>query len=307
MIFLICLVLAIIIAIISLKAVYPKLKDAEVWIAHKSFWKALIVPIIILSFGLFNPFKVERVDAGNVGVMVWLVGDNRGISKYEYRTGWVVYNKWTSKLYEFPTYQQHIEYDEQTIISRGGFSAAIKPSFNYRIKAGNVGDMFQNLRVGIKQVEKEWLQTAIVGAVNDVANLWTVDSIFNNREKFELNIINKANNNVKQWFEISQLRTNIVPPKELANSIIEKTKAIQQVQVAENQKLVEIAEAQSRIAKAKGDSAQAVITAAGEARAMQLKQLTLTPEYIEYMKVQKWNGVNSQVITGGGGLIMNLK
>ena len=41
--------------------------------------------------------------------------------------------------------------------------------------------MFKNLRVGVKDMEQGWLKNAIVGSVNDVANRYTVDSIFNHR------------------------------------------------------------------------------------------------------------------------------
>lgn len=162
---------------------------------------------------LINPINVERIDAGHVGIKVSNVGDNRGVGRTEYVTGWVFYNSWISRIYEFPIHQQHIDYEEADIVTRGGFRATIKPSFNYSINAGNVADMFQNLRVGVKEMEQGWLKNAIVGSVNDVANRYTVDSIFNHREEFESAIIKECNKRVSQWFNVSQLRTNIVPPK----------------------------------------------------------------------------------------------
>jgi regulator of protease activity HflC (stomatin/prohibitin superfamily) len=155
-------------------------------------------------------------------------------------------------------------------------------------------------------IEQQWLQTAIVGTVNDVANKWAVDSIFNHREKFESDIVNEANKRVLKWFTISQLRTNIIPPDALQKSIIAKTQAIQEVQVAENRKLVAIAEGESNVAKARADSASAVIAAAGEAEAIRRKQVSLNPTYIEYMKINKWNGVLSTVQSGNNGLILQL-
>lgn len=260
-----------------------------------------------LILAAVQPFTLERVDAGHVGIKVNLTGNDRGISKYEYKTGWVLFNTWISRLYKFPVYQQHIEYPEQQVITKGGFSATIKPSFNYALKAGDVGDMFQNLRLDVKSVEQQWLQNAIVGTVNDVANKWAVDDIFNQREQFEADIIKEANKRVSKWFTISQLRTNITPPPALQQSIEAKTKAIQEVQVAENQKLVAIAEGDRKMAQARADSAAAVIEAAGEAEAIRKKQLSLTPTYVEYLKVQKWNGELPQVQTGnGGGILMNL-
>lgn len=264
----------------------------------------LVVPLSIVALfiviAMINPFRLERVDAGHVGIKVNLTGDNRGISKFEYKTGWVIYNTWVSKLYEFPTFQQHIDYPEQSVITKGGFEATIKPSFNYSLNPGSIGNMFQNLRLSVKEVEQGWLKNAIISSVNDVANLYEVDAIFNHRAEFEQAIIRECNKRVGQWFNISQLRTNIQPPQALQEAIERKTKAIQEAQAAENQKLVAIAEAERKIAVARGDSAAAVIEAAGEAEAIRRKQVALTPTYIEFIRVQKWNGEYPKTMAGSG-------
>ncbi len=264
----------------------------------KNLWRPLAALFIAWIISIINPINVERIDAGYVGIKVSNVGDNRGVGKTEYVTGWVFYNSWISRIHEFPIHQQHIDYEEADIVTKGGFRATIKPSFNYSINAGNVADMFQNLRVGVKEMEQGWLKNAIIGSVNDVANRYTVDSIFNHREEFESSIINESNKRVSKWFNVSQLRTNIVPPKEISESIINKTRAIQEVQVAENQRQVAVADAERKIAQARGDSAQAVIIAAGRAEAIKREQLSLTPLYIEYIKIQKWNGEVPTTVAG---------
>lgn len=309
MIFLICLIIASILFVILVRKykadIQKQINDVDGSV-FKVASKVLLLPALVILFGLFNPFKITRIETGFVGVKVNLIGDKRGISKYEYKNGWVVYNKWISRLHEFPTYQQHIDYYSQVVITKGGFPATIKPSFNYSLNTGNIGDMFQELRLTVSEIENQWLRTAIVGSVNDVANKWTVDSIFNNREQFEGNIVAECNKRVSKWFTISQLRTNIVPPPAITESIIAKTRAIQEVQVAENQRDVAIADAERKIALARGDSAQAVIAASGEANAIKLKQTSLTSDYLEYMKISKWDGALPQVQTGNGGIIMNL-
>lgn len=265
----------------------------------------LIIGLIVVAV---QPFSTERIDAGNIGLKTKLIGSDRGVGKYEYVTGYVFYNSWFETVNEFPTFQQHIDYPENIVITKGGFQTTIKPSFNYSLLSGQVGDMFVSLRKPLQQIEQEWLKTAIVGAVNDVANTWSVDDIFNNREKFESAIIVEAQKRTAKWFVLSQLRTNITPPKALQASIEAKTKAIQEVQVAENQKKVAEAEAQRKIAVAKGDSAQAVIAAAGEAMAMKLKQRELTPQYVEYIRWSNWNGVLPTTILGSGSsTLYNLK
>ena len=248
----------------------------------------IVITSIIISF--LNPYDVERVDSGHVAILVDNIGDNKGMSKVEYKRGWVIYNNFTQRYYEFPVFQQHIDYEENVVITKGGFQATIKPSFNYALNPTTVDNMFQNLRVDIKTVEQGWLKNAIISSVNDVANLFTVDSIFNHRAEFETAIITEANKRVGKWFTVSQLRTNIAPPPAITASIEEKTKAVQEAQAAVQRTLVANAEAQEKIARAKGDSAKAVISAAGEAMANKLRQSTLTPMLIQQQFINKWDG-----------------
>jgi regulator of protease activity HflC (stomatin/prohibitin superfamily) len=270
--------------------------------------KAVLTLLIALIVGALIPYEVERVDSGKVAILVDNIGDSKGMAKVEYKRGWVLYNSFSQQYYEFPVYQQHIDYEENTIITKGGFQVTIKPSFNYALNPTAVDQMFQNLRVDIKTVEQGWLRNAIVSSVNDVANLFTVDSIFNHRAEFEASIITECNKRVGKWFTVSQLRTNIAPPPAITKAIEEKTKAVQEAQAAMQRKAVAEAEAFEKIARAKGDSAQAVIAASGRAEAVKKEQQFLTPLYIEYLKVQKWKGeVPTTVLGSNGSVLLNLK
>jgi len=167
--------------------------------------------------------------------------------------------------------------------------------------------MFVNLRLPTKEVEQGWLKNAIVSSVNDVANRWEVDAIFNKREEFEASIITECNKRVSKWFTVSQLRTNIVPPKALQEAIESKTKAIQQAQAEDQKAKTAEAEARKKVAIAKGDSAQMVIQANAEALSIKIRQREITPEYVEYLKAQKWNGVLPSTMTGSSGTFLNIK
>lgn len=282
----------------------------------------LYLPVAVFITGIlltiFQPFQIERVDASGVGFKVHLTGSERGVSKYEYKTGWVVYNTWTDQFKEIATNQQHTEYDTMAVITKGGFQAKIKLSFNYSVIPANAGDMYVNLRKDLPEIEQGWLKNATYSSVNDVANRWTVDSIFNYREQFESSIIMECNKRVSQWFVVSQLRSNIMPPGALQTSIEAKTKAIQDVQVAENRKRVAQAEAETEVAKAvgranakiadaRGDSAQIVINANATAEAIRLQQSKITPLYIDYIRASNWNGILPTTMLGSGQTLFNLK
>lgn len=267
---------------------------------------AIIIAVVGLIVGFLQPYSFEKVDNGYKGLKISLVGSQRGVTNYQYKTGWVVYNAWTEQLKEFPLYQQHIEYDDQQVITKGGFPATIKPTFNYSLKEQSIGDMFVNLRLDIKEIEQGWLKNAIIGAVNDVANTWEIDSIFEHRQSFEASIVTECNKRLTKWFNVSQLRTNITPPEALQEAIIAKTKAIQQAEASEQQALTAIAEGKRKVAVARADSAELIINASAAAMSIKIKQNQLTPMYIEYLKAQAWDGKLPTTIAGNSGMFLNV-
>ena len=309
-IFVVCLILAVVVALKTRSNSVVTGQDRWGDTREKFNPSWLIKPIGIFVFGIiasiFQPFAIERIDSGHKGIIVNLTGDNRGVQNYQYTTGWVVYNTWFKQVLEFPTYQQHIEYDDQVVITKGGFSATIKPSFNYSLKPDAIGDMFVNLRLEVKQIEQGWLKNAIVGAVNDEANKWEVDSIFSNRQQFEAAIVVECNKRLTKWFDVSQLRTNITPPEALQESIIAKTKAIQQAEASEQQAIAAIAEGKRKVAVARADSAETIINANAAALAIKIKQDRLTPLYIEYLKANSWDGKLPTTVAGNSGMFLNL-
>ena len=269
--------------------------------------KGIGVVVVGLIVSLIQPFSLERIDAGHKGIVVNLSGSERGVASYQYKTGWVVYNTWFTQVLEFPTYQQHIEYDDTPVILKGGFSATIKPSFNYSLKPEAIGDMFVNLRLGVKEIEQGWLKNAVIGAVNDVSNTWEVDSIFEHRQAFEAAIVLECNKRLSKWFDVSQLRTNITPPEALQESIVAKTKAIQQAEASRQQAIAAKADGERKVAVARADSAETIINAQAAALAIQLKQQKLTPIYIEYLKANAWDGKLPTTVAGGSGTFLNIK
>ena len=267
---------------------------------------AIIIAVVGVVAGFLQPYSFEKVDNGYKGLKISLVGSQRGVTNYQYKTGWVVYNTWTEQLKEFPLYQQHIEYDDQQVITKGGFPATIKPTFNYSLKEQSIGDMFVNLRLDIKEIEQGWLKNAIIGAVNDVANTWEIDSIFEHRQSFEASIVAECNLRLTKWFNVSQLRTNITPPEALQEAIIAKTKAIQQAEASEQQALTAIAEGKRKVAVARADSAELIINASAAAMSIKIKQNQITPMYIEYLKAQAWDGKLPTTVAGGNGMFLNV-
>src|SRR5690606_38227723 len=147
-----------------------------------------------------------------------LLGDRRGVSDTEEVSGVVFYNKYTQEIQEIPLDQRHIEYPESIIVANGGFPWPIKPSFNYSVKESTASDMFTNLRStykkgGLETIQDRWVNNAYIGDTNDVPNRQWIDFLFNKRETYEAEILPEVNKRIGKWFMVSQLKTNIQPPK----------------------------------------------------------------------------------------------
>lgn len=274
-------------------------------------FKIVLAAVTIFILIMVQPYEIKKIEAGYQGLLVDLIGDSRGASTIKEVSGWKIYNTWTEEIHQIPLDQRTIRYEKQSVIAKGGFPCDISPSFNHSVKRSTSADMFTNLRTsyrngGLEAVENGWLEIAILGAVSDVANRWVIDDIFNNRSGFEAAIVVEANKRVGKWFTISQLRTNIQPPPSIVESIKAKAKAVQDAITSESQAKAATADAQRKIAIAKGDSATVVIQASSEAAALRLKQKELTPLYVEFVKASKWNGELPTTTLGSSIPMINL-
>ena len=272
---------------------------------------AIALTVVIIA--LFSITGLERIDAGHVGIKVNLIGTGKGVDNATEVTGWVFYNRFTTKIVEFPTFVQHKEYkatiedgkvtsDESFVInSKDGSEFHVSPLLNYSVQREKVPYIFTKYRVELDAIEAGFLKTAVYDAFRVVANSYTADELISNREQFEIKVRkNLEGHLMPEGFILAQFTSNLVYPETFKKAIEAKNNAVQTALTAENQ--VKTAEAQARIkvATAEGE-AQAMLTSArAEAEANQLKQRTLTPLLLQQMWVEKWDGSLPGTMLGQG-------
>lgn len=277
------------------------------------FIKFSIIGGAFLIF-MFSMIGCERIDAGHVGVKVNLYGDGKGVDDVTEVTGWVFYNPISTKIVEFPTYVQHIEYtrkvdeygdlisDESFIVnSKDGSEFHVSPILNYSVKREKVPYIFSKYRVELPQVEQGFLKTAVYDAFRIVANSYTADELIGNRELFELKVRQVLQKQLDpEGFMLSQFTSNLVYPETFKKAIEAKNNAVQAALRAENEVKTAEAQAKIKIAKAEGN-AQAMLTSAkAEAEANRLKQQTITPMLLQLEWINKWNGQLPSTQLGSG-------
>lgn len=265
---------------------------------------SIAVFLVFLMTGCF--FGCERVDQGNVGLRVNLTGGDKGQAKVQDASGWQFYARGFTKIYEYPVYQQHKEYDPFEVPSKGGTMFTIHPSFNYSINPATVKDMFQKYRVDVKTLEDGYIKNAMLIALREATNKFTVDSVLNNLSTYDASVQEELQQKLQPYFIVSQFTSNLKPDHKLEETISAKAQSIQQALKIENDQKAIKAQAENDIIEAKRDSSVKMINALAEAHSIELQQNALkqSPLYIELVKAQRWNGQLSQYVLGSNAMTM---
>lgn len=252
----------------------------------KGVIKAIIVLLVSICLAILNPLEVQRIDAGNIGLKIDKVGDSKGVPVAIPVKGWVWYNAWISDIVEYSIRQNHVSSKPFSVTTKGGFSITVAPSYNYALKPEKAAALYVNLLKGnsFSSLEETWLMTATSLSLSNATNAYTIDSIFNYKQRYNDDVIKEMNREMSAYFSVSQINPGVTPPSELNDVIKSKTETIQKAQQAELDRITADAVAQTQIAKARGDSASAVIAAAGEAKAINLKTRELSPTYVDYIR-----------------------
>lgn len=263
--------------------------------------------LVFIAFWL-QPFRIRTVDSAEIGIEFhrWSTDDTKKGGVDGTCKGWVVYNKYTTDVFTYPTYIQRKNYDAFTVNAKDASTFTMDPTIAYRIEPSKVCDIFVKYRKPINEIEEGYIRTCIYEAYRTCANKYTSDSLMSHRAEFETDVRSRLDKSLREeGFIVEEFTSQITPPKSLADMINQKNIATQSALKAENQ--VKEAEANAKIAKAK---------ALGEAEAMRIKadaeayynktiSASLSPLIIQEDWIEKWDGQLPTTNAGGSnGLMM---
>lgn len=271
----------------------------------KKIVKYVLIVVALLIFWVVQPFTYENIDAGNVGIKINLYGSDRGVDNITIVTGRVWYNTWTTKIVEFPTYTQSVDYDPFVVTTKDAAEFKVDPKLNYHVNPTMVPQIYRQYRKPLPEIEQQFMRNTIYDAYRIVANSFSSDSVMSNREKFEDRIQTILTKNLnKDGFIYDQLTSAITPPESLRQMIDEKNASIQARLKAENQAKQADAEAKVKVATAQGEAQALLVRAKSEAEANRLRQASLTPMLIQQEWIKKWDGKLPTTQAGGNTSLM---
>lgn len=260
---------------------------------------------LVVIIAVFSSW--EDVQPGEEGFLHSPYGDGVDtLSTYKEGTHFIA--PW-NKMITYNVRQQSRAYNSK-VMDMNGTEIGVDVAVNYRARAGSTANL--HLVHGESYAES-FVDQKVKGAIKDVIGRYTYTDIYSTkREVVEdeiediLRVDFASNFIVMDFVEIADVD---LPPN-IATQITVKETQKQKNLTSELMKIEQTNLADSKIETAKGDSAKVVINASAEAAAIQIKQeqLRKSPQYIEYMKAERWDGKMPQVVTSGGsGLIIDLK
>lgn len=268
-----------------------------------------IVNVIVFLVVALSISACGKVPAGNVGVMVNLYGDDRGVQKEVLGPGWYYVGVY-QELYTFPTFTQNVSWmKEDTYQSPGdesldfstieGMNVNADVGISYHVKPEMVSVLFQKYRRGIDEITHQYVRNMVRDELVRVVSKTSVEEIYGSKKTEVMDEVQAVLTKqlepvgivIEKVYWIGQLRL----PTNVVEALNAKIAATQMAQQRENEIASAKAEAQKKIAEAEGEKQSMIL----RAEANKVLSSSLTPELVQYKAIEKWDGKLPTTSTGG--------
>ncbi|MBP5971050.1 SPFH domain-containing protein [Pseudomonas iridis] len=238
----------------------------------------------------------SKVPAGYTGVIVNLMGSDKGVAPVETSVGykWLT---WNEELFLFPTFNQNINIGAVTFQDKDGMKISTPIGMTLRAKPGAAPLLFQTYRKSMEEIVQVNVPQVIRTAFNNAASKLTAEEIYGpNKEQF----LKDVEVRVREHFEgkgivVESLYLNgeIGLPEKVTAALNAKIEATQKTAQRVNEIAQVEAEAEKARAEARGLKDAAVLRAQGEAESLNIRgeALRKNPGVVELNAIEKWNGV----------------
>ncbi len=260
----------------------------------------------------------KQVDPGHVGIEVDMYGKDRGVQGATIATGMVWYNPITTNIYTYPIsiqtaiwtrspHEGSKDNDEITYNSSEGLTFTADISLSYQLVPEKVPAFYVKFRSDdLNTFTHGFLRNIARDAFNETAAKYTTDELYGaKKDEVLAKVREQVNAQVADIGVVLQQLGYVGaprPPEAVVAAINAKIKAIQDAQAAQN-----------KVAQIQAEANQAIAQADGQAKANKLLDASLTPNLIEWRRLQlvkeavdKWDGHRPMVEGAASGLLLNV-
>lgn len=274
-----------------------------------------VLTALILIGGVICAFaSTTTVKAGYAGVVY---NANGGIEQKALDQGWHVIAPWKS-VTEYPVSTEPVYLtksstegskndDSFNVSTKEGKPVNVDVMYSFHMEQDKLPHIFTKFKgASADTIEKGFIKQSIKGIIQEVTSQYAVMDLYGEKrgeitKKIEDTLNSKGSVLHEDGIVIETFAFGEIRPDENSMKAIQaKVDAQQKLQQLEIEKQQSSVQADQARIKAQGEADAKLIQAQGEAKANKEKQLSLTPELIEYLKVQQWDGKNPTTVLGNG-------
>ena len=262
---------------------------------------------------------LTTIHPGHVGVSVKKCGGG-GVSSNPIPTGYYWRSLFCEDVVEYPTSVQTLvlsknphegqPIDESiTVTSSEGLPVNLDVSLSFTLDPSKVPTIYTKYRNAIDVIAHNFIRQTIREGVQSVFAQFTAEQLYSTkREESRLQVQSFLTQRLSsEGFVIQQFTVNETRvPEAVMQAINAKVAMIQESQKAEAQVRKTEAEAKQRVAQAQGEAEAKKLSADAEAYFNRTVAASITPEYVQYKGLEKWNGELPQMMGTGAVPFVNL-
>lgn len=265
--------------------------------------KCLFVPASVLL--IINVLLcITIISPGNVGVVVNLFGDKKGVEANELSVGAHLIAPW-KQIYTFPTFEQNHEWsNEDAFIFQTSEGLSVKANIGiaYHLVAADIPVLFAKYRRGMAEITHLFIKNNLRNAINVFASKMQIEDLIGpKKEEFFINVLNFLQKELSSaGFIITHVYVigEFDVPTNVKVALNDKIAATQRAQQRENELREAEAQAKKSIAEAEGLSKSKIIRANAEAQSNKVIAESITKDLLAWNSINKWDGKVPQVSVG---------
>ena len=257
-----------------------------------NFMYLIVAVVLTIALSSFS-----KVDTGHTGILV-----SFGKTDEKTYSEGIVFRGFWKQMIQVDNRIQKNGHDDQplslTAFTKDTQQVSIAYTVNYRINRENASKLY-------KEIGLDYFKTVLTPIIQESVKIecakYTANELLDNRDKLAKDI----ENDIKEKFRTNYIDLTATAIEDLSFSN-EYEKAVEQKQVALQDKLRAEQEAEKKKVEADAKAYVVEKEAEAEAKANEMKQRTITDNLIRYEAVQKWDG-KLPTVEGSSTPIISLK
>lgn len=264
---------------------------------------ATIVGSVIILVIIAVSLCTTSIAAGHAGIVY---NRNGGVEETTLGQGWHVVSPF-KRVTEYPIATETVTYENVRIGTKDGKPITTTFSFNYHIELDKLPSIFNKFR-GAKAsaIESGYLKSRMTEMAKEVTTKYSVLEILGEKSsEVSIQLQDKfSKDSAPIGFIIEAVTFQPPMPDEQTQKAIQakvdaQQKLEQQKVELEQAKII----AEKARVEAKGKADAALIAAQGQAKSNEIITHSITDNLMKYKTIEKWDGVQPQVVGGGTPMI----